>query len=439
MWFLLAVAGCGDAPEPPHVVLLVADDLGWGDVGYHGSEINTPTLDGLAERGLRLNQFYTLQTCTPSRAALLTGRFPMRFGLQVGIVWKESEYGLLPAERTLAEGMGDAGYETAICGKWHLGHHEPGMLPLGQGFEHAYGSYLASGGYFDRRRKREVDWYRQGELLEEEGYTTDLIAAEAVRRIEERDRDRPLFLYVSFTAPHKPLEAPDEYVERYAHLDDPDRAIYAGMVECMDTGIQRILDALDNEQMTGDTLVVFLSDNGAADYHAGSNAPLRGGKQTLYEGGVRVPAVVVWPGRVPAGQITDEHLHVTDWYPTLLKLAGAPMDQQSPWDGEDIWPVIADGDSSPHEELLINYYPPGTGAIRRGRCTYYVDEEKGPRPPELFDLAADPEEATNLAPSHPEIVESMRARLDTYATHAVPSIPRREHAGAGEERKKRRE
>lgn len=419
-------AATSDAGEPgrPHVVLLVADDLGWGDVGYHGSEIRTPTLDELAARGVRLNQFYALQTCTPSRAALLTGRFPMRFGLQVGIVWKESEYGLLPEERTLAEALGEAGYETAICGKWHLGHHDPAMRPGGQGFEHQYGSYLASGGYFDRMRKRELDWFRDDQPLTEAGYTTDLIAAEAVRRIGERDETRPLFLFVSFTAPHMPLEAPAEYIQRYAHLTDPDRAIYAAMVECMDSGIQRILDALDAADMTDDTLVIFLSDNGAAQYHAGSNAPLRGGKQTLYEGGVRVPALAVWPGKLPAGRVIDELLHLTDWYPTLLALAGAPTRQDLVVDGRDIWPVLADGEPSPHEEILINYYLPGTGAIRRGRWKLYVDEEHGPRPPELFDLEQDPGELTNLASEHPEIVQDLRARLEVYAAQSVPSIPR---------------
>ena len=462
---LIALVGCGSADDPqagpptgpptgpqtasdstaparPNVVLLVADDLGWGDVGYHGSEIRTPTLDRLAQGGVRLNQFYVLQTCTPSRAALLTGRFPMRFGLQVGIVWKESEYGLLPEERTLAEALGEAGYETAICGKWHLGHHDPAMRPNGQGFDHQYGSYLASGGYFDRMRKGELDWFRNDQALTEEGYTTDLIAAEAVRRIGERDADRPLFLYVSFTAPHLPLEAPEEDLQRYEHLTDPDRATYAAMVECMDSGIQRILDALDAAGMTDDTLVIFLSDNGAAEYHAGSNAPLRGGKQTLYEGGVRVPALAVWPGKLPAGLLVDELLHLTDWYPTLLALAGAPTRQDLVVDGRDIWAVLADGEPSPHEEILINYYLPGTGAIRRGRWKLYVDEELGPKPPELFDLEQDPGELTNLASQHPEIVEDLRARLEVYAAQSVPSIPRvtREDLRAEKnERKSRRE
>ncbi len=406
----------------PNLVILLADDLGWGDVGYHGSEIRTPTIDRLARQGVRLNQFYALQTCTPSRAALLTGRHPMHFGLQAGIVWMDSDYGLPPAVRTLPEALQDAGYRTVLCGKWHLGHAQPDMLPLAQGFEQHYGGYLASAGYFDRRRSGALDWYRDGEPLEESGYTTDLIAREAARVIAEHDSSRPLFLCVSFTAPHRPLEAPQEYLERYAHLGDVNRRTYAAMVECMDDGIARIVAALDERGMRDDTLLIFASDNGAADYVAGSNAPLRGGKKTLYEGGLRVPALAVWPGRIEAGTRCDQLIHIVDWYPTLLGLAGGQLDQDQSLDGRDVWTMLAEGRDAARQELFLNYFAPETGALRLGswKLVVVTDEAGDTRRVELYNLEEDPGESRDQSHQRAGLLADMLRRLRSHGARALP-------------------
>ena len=418
-------------PAPrPHIVFLFADDLGWGDVGYHGSEIRTPTIDRLAQRGVRLNQLYVMQSCTPSRAALLTGRYPMRFGLQAGIVWRDSDYGLPPEERTLAEALRDAGYRTAIVGKWHLGHATAEMRPLGQGFEHHYGGYLASSGYFDRLRGDASDWYRDEQPLKEKGYTTNLLADEAVRVIGQHDPRTPLLLYVPLTAPHLPLEAPPEYLRRYRRIQDRDRRTYAAMVTCMDDAIERILEALAKRGMDRNTLVIFCSDNGAAHEYGGSNEPLRAGKKSLYEGSLRVPAVAYWPGVLEGGREVDEPLHVIDWYPTLVRLAGGSLEQPLPVDGLDIWPTLVDGKPSPHEELLLNYFPPGIGALRKGPWKLFVRDADDPPLTELFNLHDDPSESTNRAAEHPELVAELRARLDFYAAQAKASIPRAEHMDA---------
>ncbi|RMF83148.1 MAG: arylsulfatase, partial [Planctomycetota bacterium] len=398
-----AASAPSSAPAPrPHIVFLLADDLGWGDVGYHGSEIRTPAIDRLAQRGVRMNQFYVLQSCTPTRAALLTGRHPMRFGLQAGIVWRDSDYGLPPEERTLAEALRDAGYETAIVGKWHLGHATRAMRPMAQGVAHQYGGLLASSGYFDRKRGGASDWYRDEQPLQEDGYTTDLLAAEAERIITEHDPQRPLFLYVPFTAPHLPLEAPREYLKRYRRIRDRDRRTYAAMVTCLDDAIERILRALTRRGMERDTLVIFCSDNGAAGDSGGSNKPLRGGKRDLYDGALRVPAAAWWPGVLEGGRVIDEPLHVTDWYPTLVRLAGGSLAQPRPIDGLDIWPTLTTGAPSPHEDLLLNFFPPGIGAIRRGPWKLLVRDSDDPPLTELFQLSDDPAECQNLAEAHPD-------------------------------------
>lgn len=246
---------------------------------------------------------------------------------------------------------------------------------------------------------------------------------------------QPLFLYVAFNAPHLPLQAPREYVDRYQHIQDTNRRTYAAMVTCMDNAIGQVLAALDKRKMTDNTLVIFSSDNGGStNQSAADNGRLRGGKLTLYEGGMRVPAWVVWPGKLKSG-LVNQPLHVVDWYPTLLRLAGASLQQPRPLDGKDIWPTIAEGKPSPHEEILLNYEADGQ-AIRRGDWKLVIDGQryldwdadarktKGKviidRRIELFNIAQDPYEETNMAGKHPEKVQELLARLQFYERQAVP-------------------
>ncbi len=435
------------AAPKPNVLFILADDLGWGDVGFHGGEIKTPHIDALAKAGARLNQFYVQPVCSPTRAAFMTGRYPIRHGLHTGVVRPWARYGLPLDERTLPQALKEAGYATAITGKWHLGHFEPAYLPTRRGFDHQYGHYNGALDYNTHERDGGHDWHRDDKVNRDEGYATHLIAREASRLITEHDARRPLFLYVPFNAVHSPHQVPARYMEPYANLTG-NRRTYAGMLAAMDEAIGQIISALEQKGLRDNTLIFFCSDNGGpAPGVVTSNGPLRAGKGTLYEGGVRVPAVAAWTGKIKAGSIVEAPLHMVDWYPTLLKLAGVSLAQKNPLDGRDAWPAITQGAPSPHEDILHNITPVG-GALRMGDWKLVVggqfSETDGPEPAEadaatkkkknakknadttgerieLFNLKADPYEKTNLAAQEPARVQAMRARLDAYAKAAVPS------------------
>ena len=374
-WIVVAALGCpiveseGRAAGPPaprpNVVYLLADDLGWGDVGWHGSEIKTPNLDKLATCGAKLEQFYVQPVCSPTRAALMTGRYPMRHGLQVGVVRPWAQYGLPLDERTLPQALKQAGYETAIVGKWHLGHFRPEYLPTRRGFDHQYGHYNGALDYFTHIRDGGFDWHRDDRATRDEGYSTHLLAREAVRLIAEHDASRPLFLYVPFNAVHAPHQVPESYKKPYEHLAEP-RRTYAGMLAALDEAVGQIVAAVDGKGIRKDTLFIFSSDNGGPNPgEVTSNGPLRGAKATLYEGGVRVPAFAAWEGHIKPGSVVNVPLHAVDWYPTLLTLAGSAGGQSLPIDGRDAWPSITEEKPSPHDAILLNATPTA-GAVRVG-------------------------------------------------------------------------
>jgi arylsulfatase A-like enzyme len=429
-----ALAGptaAADTPPPrPHVVVFLADDLGTGDVGWHGSEIKTPHLDKLAAAGARLEQFYVQPVCSPTRAAFLTGRYPMRHGLQVGVVRPWAQYGLPLEERTLPQALKEAGYATAICGKWHLGHFRPEYLPTRRGFDRQYGHYNGALDYFTHVRDGGHDWHRDDRVNRDEGYATHLIAKEAVRLVKEHDPAKPLFLYVPFNAVHTPHQVPEEYKAPYAHLKEP-RRTYAGMLAAMDEAVGQVVAAVEQRGMRPNTLFLFSSDNGGpAPGRVTSNGPLRASKGTLYEGGVRVAACAAWDGRIKPGTVVNEPLHIVDLYPTLLKLAGASLEQPLPLDGKEAWATIAEGKPSPHDAILLNTTP-ANGAIRVGDWKLVLNgamgvgdaaakAQGGRETVELFNLAADPSESKNLAAERPEKVRELRARYDEYARQAVP-------------------
>ncbi|MEZ5367470.1 MAG: sulfatase-like hydrolase/transferase, partial [Bryobacterales bacterium] len=297
-WILFA---CSLAAAPPNVVLIVSDDQGWNDVGFHGGEIRTPNLDRIASQGVELNRFYACPVCSPTRAGLATGRYPIRFGMQRAVCRPFLDVGVPPEEETVAEMLGRAGYAArGAVGKWHIGHSRLRYHPLRQGFTFFYGHYNGNIDYFTHMRDGELDWHRGFDSSYDEGYSTDLIADEAVRFIEEQaGGESPFFLYVPFNAPHAPLQVPAKWLDDYASIGDKDRRTYAAMVAAMDAGVGRILEALDRTGVTNDTLVWFFSDNGGPG--TGDNTPLRAGKGTVYEGGVRVAAALRWPGKVRAG------------------------------------------------------------------------------------------------------------------------------------------
>ncbi|MDB5295253.1 MAG: atsA 16, partial [Phycisphaerales bacterium] len=340
------------APARPNVVFLLADDLGSHDVGWRGSAIKTPNLDKLAAAGARLEQFYVQPVCSPTRGALMTGRYPFRLGLQTGVVRPWADYGLPLAERTLPQAMKEAGYETAVVGKWHLGHAAPEYLPTRRGFDHQYGHYNGALDYFTHVRDGGFDWHKDDQVNHDEGYSTELVGREAARLIRERDKAKPLFLYVPFNGVHAPYQVPPEYAARYPQFQNR-RKTYAGMVTAVDDAVGVIVKAIEDQKLGADTLIVFSSDNGGPQPgRITSNGPFRAGKGTLYEGGVRTCAFATWPGKIKAGSAVDAPLHMVDWYPTLLKLAGAKAEQPLPIDGRDLWPALTAGAPSPHDEIV---------------------------------------------------------------------------------------
>jgi arylsulfatase A-like enzyme len=417
----------------PNVVLIVVDDMGTNDVGFNGGkEIKTPNLDALAAAGARLDAFYVQPVCSPTRAALLTGRYPMRHGLQTGVVRPWAQYGLPPDERTLPQALREVGYATAIVGKWHLGHHQPDYLPTRRGFDHQYGHYNGALDYFTHERDGGHDWHRDDRENRDEGYSTHLLAREAVRLIKERDTAKPLFLYVPFNGVHSPHQVPDNYTKPYANLTGKRRA-YAGMLAAVDEAVGQITAAVKAAGITKNTLFIFSSDNGGpAPGRVTDNGRYRAGKGTVYEGGVRVAAFASWEGVIKPGTVVTQPLHIVDWYPMLLGLAGAKLEQPLPLDGRNAWQTITIGAPSPHEDILLNATPKG-GAIRAGDWKLVIngtitvnddDDQESPEGAEskveLFNLADDPSEKNNLASSQPEKVKELRARYETYARQAVP-------------------
>ena len=323
----------------------MADDLGNADLGYRGGEIKTPNIDKLATEGVRMESFYGQPVCTPSRAALMTGRYPMRHGLQTLVIFPSHKYGLPTDERTLPQALKEAGYQTYMVGKWHLGHADQKYWPQNRGFDYFYGNVMGEVDYFTKERGGMVDWQRNGKFLNESGYYTTLIGNEAVKLIEAHDPKKPFFLYFASMAPHAPYQVPKEYSDRYASIKDEKRRTYGGMISALDDQIGRVVTALDKKGMRDNTIILFASDNGGvtnALFATGARSPeerkesggvglgekppanngeLRGGKGSLHEGGVRVPAFANWPAKLQPRVVT-EPLHMVDIMPTLLALSG---------------------------------------------------------------------------------------------------------------------
>ncbi len=418
--------------QQPNIVYVVADDLGWKDVGYHGSDIATPQIDRLAATGTRLEQFYAQPMCTPTRAALLTGRYPFRYGLQTLVIPSGHTYGLPTDEWLLPQALKDAGYDTAIVGKWHLGHADAKYWPRQRGFDYQYGPLIGEIDYFTHEQHGVVDWYRDNTRVTEAGYSTTLLGDDAVRYIESRNPGKPFYLYLAFNAPHTPYQAPQAYLDRYAGIADPSRRAYAAAITAMDDAIGKVIAALERKGLRGNTLIVFQSDNGGTRnaMFAGEgdpnsfkvpcdNGPYRDGKASLYEGGTRVPALVNWPGRVRAGATVEGMMHVVDMYPTLVGLAGGRTARAKPLDGLDMWSTIADGRPSPRTEVVYNLE--GLRAGIRQHDWKLVWRAPLPSVPELYNIAQDPSERTNVADQHPEKVAALQKRVNELAAGMVKS------------------
>lgn len=414
------------AAKQPNIVYIVADDLGWKDVGFQGSDIKTPNLDKLAQQGVRFTEFYAQPMSTPTRAALMTGRYPLRYGLQTIVIPSGHTWGLPTDEWLLPEALGEAGYYTAIIGKWHLGHGDQKYWPRQRGFDYQYGPLIGEIDYFTHEQHGVVDWYRNNEKVVEPGYSTTLIGNEAVKLIGAHDTTKPLYMYLTFNAPHTPYQAPQEYLDQYKNIEDPSRRAYAGSITAMDEQVGRVIATLEKKGMRENTLIVFQSDNGGTRnaMFAGEldmskvkipcdNGPYREGKGTLYEGGTRVVAFANWPGHIKPG-VVDGMIHVVDMYPTLVGIAGAKLGKNKPLDGMDMWSTISQGKASPRTEIVYNVEP-FRGGVREGDWKL-VWRTLLPSATELYNLQQDPSEKNNLAAQNPEKVTAMQKRINELAS-----------------------
>ena len=406
-----------------NVVLIVSDDQGYADISCHPHPdgVSTPNLDRIAAEGARMtNGYASCPVCAPTRAGLLTGRYQQRFGFYTA---SDSRAGLPRSETTIADLLSDAGYATGVFGKWHLGY-QPQYRPLERGFDTFYG-FLGHGGhdYFDLSPGDEIrSIYRDHEAIADTGYLTRNITREAVAFIEA-NRDRPFFAYVPFNAVHSPLQAPEDYVRRYAQKD-PNRNIYLAMLAIMDEGVGEILDTLDRLDLGRDTLVIFFSDNGGARGTTADNGVLRAHKHSVYEGGIRVPFLLRWPPRIEPGTVSDEPVISIDAFATTLAAAGVDIPNGRIIDSRDILPAL-DGtlDGPLHESLYWNWIDRESDrgwAVRKGQWKLLSTSGEV----ELYDLAVDIGESTNLAAANPGLVAVLRRSYEEWREGLAPRIRR---------------
>lgn len=443
----------------PNLVLILADDLGIGDVGVYGSKIiSTPHIDALADAGVRVTEGYvTHPTCSPSRAGLLTGRYQVRHGWEFNpTAGDDQSYGMSTEVPTMASALKSLGYATGMVGKWHLGYR-PEHHPMSRGFDEYFGYLAGSNMYIDSRapgaetvgsseteRSESFAMYRGFEQVDVEQYLTDELTDEAVAFIE-RHRDEPFFLYLSHAAPHAPLQATDRYLEPYLHIKDPKTRVYSAMVGALDASVARVVATLREIDQYDNTLIVFLSDNGCPSYLEGacSNAPHAGYKRYHHEGGLRVPFIVSWPGGLPSGQMYDQPVISLDLLATFTAAAGNSMMTE---DSIDLLPYLrGEVSGRPHDHLYWRSGP--TMAIRdarwkliryrrtdltadslnnTGRFDTPEDGWLADAPlgyfTMLYDLDADPGETINLASRYPEVVAELRARHAAWVS-TLPTNP----------------
>ena len=411
------------AAEKPNVLVIVADDLGFADVGFNGGTIPTPNLDRLAATGANLTGFRAAPICSPTRAGLLTGRWPLRFGMMRAVVPPWSKYGLPAEEHTLPELLAPAGYEhRGITGKWHLGHARREFLPLAQGFTSFYGHYNGAIDYFTHEREGETDWHRGDRTVKEPGYATDLLGAEAARFVREAPDEKPWLLYVPLSAPHSPMQAKEEDLAKFSRLG-PKKRVYAAMVHAMDRAIGHVLAAVEARPDAADTLVLFFSDNGGVKSAGSNNGPYRGAKLGVYEGGTRSCAAIRWPAAgLTGGKRFDGRVGYIDVLPTLLAATGAEAPENL--DGIDFLPALRDGKPLPQRPWFsyIHQDEQAHASVHLGSWKlvahgdFFAESPEAKATWELYDLSADPAEAKDVAGEHPEKVAELRKLLREFGS-----------------------
>ncbi|XP_070542597.1 arylsulfatase B-like [Ptychodera flava] len=454
---------------PPHILLILADDYGWHDIGYHDSAIRTPNLDKLASEGVKLENYYVQPICTPTRSQLMSGRYQIHTGLQHAIIWPCQPHCLPLEEVTLAEKMKESGYATHIVGKWHLGMYKEACVPTQRGFDTFFGYLTGSEDYYTHNRSynnfKGMDLRHDMKVVQPEyngQYSTFVFAKKAQEIIEKHDPKSPLFLYLPFQAVHGPLQVPAKYEEPYQNITDKKRRTYAGMVTCMDEAVGNVTKTLQDSGLGDNTVIIFSTDNGGQILEGGNNWPLRGWKGSLWEGGVHGVGFVNSPllQRNVTGTVNKELIHVSDWFPTLVHIAGGQLNGTKPLDGYNQWETISKGTESPRKEILHNIDPlqpppPGKYNVKHtqnlfnptiraairvgdwklitgdpGNSSWIAPPESGIIPPHpsdvpgkmiwLFNIAEDPNEYRDLSLFRPDKVNELLERLEALYKSSVP-------------------
>lgn len=428
-----ALAATAEKTEKPNIVVILADDLGYADVGFNGSkDIVTPNLDKLASQGMVFSEAYTAHPfCGPSRAALMTGRYPHKIGSQFNLPERGSFVGIPTEEKFVSKMLQENGYFTGAVGKWHLGE-APEFHPNRRGFDEFYGFLGGGHNYFPEQFKKSyanqvkqgftnIDHYllpleHNGKEVDENEYITDALSREAANFVRKAaDKDQPFFLYLAYNAPHVPLQAKQEDMDKFPDIKDGKRKTYAGMVYALDRGVGELVDTLKSTGKLDNTLIVFFSDNGGKLGQGANNAPLREGKGSVFEGGFRTPMLMHWPKQLKAGARFEHPVKALDLFPTFAGMAGVELEQDSKLDGKNIFPFLKSGEAPHKDELIFALRHRGgysDAAVRRNEWkAVKVGENKW----KLFNIEQDKGEERDLAEKHPLMLRDMVREMEKWS------------------------
>jgi arylsulfatase A-like enzyme len=429
----LVLNGFAQSKTPPNVIIIMSDDMGYGDVGFNGcKDIPTPNIDRIASNGVVFNSGHvSFAVCSPSRAGLLTGRYGQRFGYERNVLYvpKDPEMGLSKKEETIADVLTRSGYATMLIGKWHLGAH-PDLHPLKRGFGEFYGFLGGGHQYFpqdlkisdpmsisDEPSSYRTKLNRNTTPVEESEYITDAFSREAVAFVD-RNKQKPFFLYLAYNAPHTPLQATEKYLDRFQHITDKKRRTYAAMVSAIDDGVGLILDKLKQTGQDKNTLVIFLSDNGGPIENGSNNGDLNGRKGSLLEGGIRVPFAMQWPGKIPAGIHYEKPIISLDIFSTVLAQLPGQIKPKHPMDGVNLLPYLTgQKKQAPHAILFWRHYDTKSYAAitGEGKKLWIKGDSL-----QLFDLNESIREIKNIAADHTDLVKKIRSKINNWENNLQP-------------------